>query len=86
LLTRELIESENRTDLPGQPYEYRTTPAFLQHFGIRSLEELPPLPGPEGSNLAEVLSETVEEIGRIEPGLELAGASAVSTNVELSNP
>jgi segregation and condensation protein B len=88
LLTRELIESENRTDLPGQPYEYRTTPAFLQHFGIRSLDELPPLSGPEGSNLAGILSETVEETGRTEPGFELAGAgvSAVSADVELSNP
>ena len=88
LLTRELIESENRANLPGQPYEYRTTPAFLQHFGIRSLDELPPLPGPEGSNLAEILSEAVGEIGRTEPEFELSGTAvgAVSADVELANP
>jgi segregation and condensation protein B len=88
LLTRELIGSESRTDLPGQPFEYRTTPGFLQHFGIRSLDELPPLPGQDGMNLAEMLSDAVEESRQAVPGLEIVGASLVTASVdaELANP
>ena len=88
LLTRALIENEQRSDVPGQPFEYWTSPAFLQHFGIRSLDELPPLPAQEGSNLAEVLSETVDESDRPNPTLEIIGASlsSVSAGGELPDP
>ena len=88
LLTRALIENEQRSDVPGQPFEYWTSPAFLQHFGIRSLDELPPLPAQEGSNLAEVLSETVAESDRPNPALEIIGASlsSVSAGGELPDP
>ncbi|MGE3798723.1 MAG: SMC-Scp complex subunit ScpB, partial [Thermomicrobiales bacterium] len=88
LLNRGLVESRQRMDLLGQPFEYRTTPAFLQHFGIRSLEELPALNGPDGVDLGDVLSATVEESGEMEPRLELAGAmiQPASGGSELSNP
>ncbi len=43
LLTKGLIEEVGRTEGPGRPVLYGTTPAFLQHFGLASLKELPPL-------------------------------------------
>jgi segregation and condensation protein B len=43
LLGKGLIEEVGRMDSPGRPILYATTPEFLQHFGMRSLEELPPL-------------------------------------------
>jgi segregation and condensation protein B len=43
LLTHDLIEEAGRTDGPGRPILYATTPDFLQHFGLSKLEELPPL-------------------------------------------
>jgi segregation and condensation protein B len=88
LLTRGLIESRQRHDLPGQPFEYETTPAFLQHFGIRSLDDLPPLAGPEGSNLAERLTESVAEARRHDPALELVGSTVrrASPDSEITNP
>jgi segregation and condensation protein B len=88
LLTRGLIECETRPDLPGQPFQYWTTPAFLQHFGICSLDELPPLPGSDTTGLSEMLREIVEESDRVEPALEIVGASieSTSTTIELSNP
>jgi segregation and condensation protein B len=43
LLTHDLIEEAGRTDGPGRPILYATTPDFLQHFGLGKLEELPPL-------------------------------------------
>lgn len=38
-----LVEEVGRTDAPGRPILYATTPDFLQYFGLRSMEELPPL-------------------------------------------
>jgi segregation and condensation protein B len=43
LLSQGLIEEVGRMDAPGRPILYATTPEFLQHFGLSSLAELPPL-------------------------------------------
>jgi segregation and condensation protein B len=48
LLRLGLIEETGRTEGPGRPILYATTPDFLRHFGIPSLEALPPL-APEES-------------------------------------
>jgi segregation and condensation protein B len=37
---RGLIEETGQRDTPGHPLLYGTTMAFLQHFGLESLEEL----------------------------------------------
>ena len=47
LLSKGLIQEIGRAEAPGRPILYSTTPDFLQHFGINSLEELPPLDQPE---------------------------------------
>ncbi len=41
LLEKKLIEVAGRKDAPGKPLLYRTTPVFLRHFGLNSLDELP---------------------------------------------
>lgn len=43
LLNRQLIEECGRLNVPGRPILYRTTPDFLRTFGLRSLDELPPI-------------------------------------------
>lgn len=43
LLAKGLIEESGRTEGPGRPVLYVTTPEFLQHFGLASLADLPPL-------------------------------------------
>jgi segregation and condensation protein B len=43
LLSKGLIQESGRTDGPGRPILYSTTPEFLQHFGLSSIIELPPL-------------------------------------------
>lgn len=43
LLSQGLIEEVGRMETPGRPILYGTTPDFLQHFGLSSLNELPPL-------------------------------------------
>ena len=47
LLSKGLIIESGRTDGPGRPILYSTTPEFLQHFGLNSILELPPLAKPE---------------------------------------
>ncbi len=46
LLERGLIEETGRKEGPGRPILYGTTRRFLEHFGLRDLAELPPLPEP----------------------------------------
>jgi segregation and condensation protein B len=40
---RGLIRTRGRVDAPGRPILYGTTTEFLQHFGLKSLEDLPKL-------------------------------------------
>jgi segregation and condensation protein B len=44
LLARDLIEEHGPRATIGRPMQYRTSLAFLEYFGLRSLQELPPLP------------------------------------------
>ena len=43
LLSKGLIQEIGRADRPGRPILYSTTSDFLQHFGLNSLGDLPPL-------------------------------------------
>jgi segregation and condensation protein B len=47
LLNKGLLQEVGRAEGPGRPILYATTPEFLQHFGLNSLKELPPLPEAE---------------------------------------
>lgn len=57
LLHKGLILESGRADGPGRPILYSTTPEFLQHFGLNSILEMPPLakPDEEGDNHNEML-------------------------------
>jgi segregation and condensation protein B len=57
LLQKGLILESGRTDGPGRPILYSTTPEFLQHFGLNSILEMPPLakPGEEEETHDEML-------------------------------
>ncbi|RJO64143.1 MAG: SMC-Scp complex subunit ScpB [Candidatus Omnitrophota bacterium] len=55
LLERSLIRITGRRKAPGNPYCFGTTREFLEHFGLKSLEDLPKLDTldvtlPEGKN------------------------------------
>ncbi len=53
LINKGLIQENGRKDTIGRPILYGTTDAFLSHFGIRGLEDLPPLPEIEGEEIKE---------------------------------
>jgi len=42
LLSKGLIQEAGRTDGPGRPILFETTAEFLQHFGLSTIDELPP--------------------------------------------
>ena len=50
LLGKGLVQEMGRTEGPGRPILYGTAPDFLQHFGLNSLMDLPPLNLPEVEN------------------------------------
>jgi segregation and condensation protein B len=41
LMERGLVKIAGRAELPGRPLLYETTQFFLEHFGLRDLDELP---------------------------------------------
>ena len=41
LLDRALVKIAGRAELPGRPLLYETTEYFLQHFGLKTTDELP---------------------------------------------
>lgn len=75
LLDRGLLKIEGRADLPGRPLLFSTTDMFLDHFGIRHLDDLPnaaelrrvKLPTPE-----ETAPEAKENTGEDKPAEETA--------------
>lgn len=44
LVQKGLVEEAGRLEMPGRPISYRTTSGFLRNFGIKSIDELPPIP------------------------------------------
>jgi segregation and condensation protein B len=56
LLSKGLIQEVGRADAPGRPILFCSTPEFLQHFGLTSLEELPPLHDPTEGDLGAALN------------------------------
>ena len=43
LVDRRFLIEAGKRDTPGRPTLYKTTPEFLEVFGLRSLDELPPV-------------------------------------------
>ena len=58
---REWIRVVGHRDVPGKPALFGTTNAFLDYFGLKRLDELPPL-------------SELKDIGELEPQLPLDGA------------
>lgn len=56
LLDRGFVAEAGRKDVVGRPMQYKTTPLFLESFGLRSLDDLPALELEPGQPLAFELS------------------------------
>ncbi len=76
LLERRLVRISGRKAVVGKPFLYSTTKEFLLHFGLDSLEDLPPLEEFEEALAAEGGGESIpdreEEILRLSAEIEEA--------------
>ncbi|MGJ8677376.1 MAG: SMC-Scp complex subunit ScpB [Akkermansiaceae bacterium] len=84
LLDRELIKIGGRADLPGRPLLYETTDLFFEHFGVKSIDDLPNANELRTVKLPEAgLSQQAEENPQgIEQQLALTAAGLPSTHAE----
>lgn len=66
LLQRNLIEVVGRAESAGNPILYGTTPEFLMHFGLSSLDDLPPLGDVNGQDaeihIADLMAQAEEPV------------------------
>lgn len=86
LLDRELVRIGGRAELPGRPLLYETTDLFYEHFGIRSIDDLP-----NAGELRKVkLPQPAEESGAPAPeeqlALKAAGTDAAPAKSEETLP
>lgn len=78
LLDRDLVRIGGRADLPGRPMLYETTDLFYEHFGIRSIDDLPnaaelrkvKLPEPALEAVPEGEQMNLTEVTSDEPAVE----------------
>lgn len=61
LLDQELIHIQGRADLPGRPLLYETTELFFEHFGVKSVQDLPNSQELRNVPLPEAPEETEKE-------------------------
>lgn len=76
LLDRSLIAEAGRKEVVGRPMLYRTTPEFLQSFGLRSLDDLPEMLLPSGEPLhLDTLTSAITSSGDQQPQVAQSGIS-----------
>ena len=67
LVERGLVEQTGRAEVVGRPALYSTTPAFLEYFGLRALEDLP-----AADELRKIVVTKPEALLTADPGLATA--------------
>jgi hypothetical protein len=71
LMDRNVVRIAGRADLPGRPLLYETTELFLEHFGVRSVDDLPNAAELRAVKLPEPAEEKpAEDSGQAELPLE----------------
>lgn len=80
LLDKKLIKIAGRSDLPGRPMVYETTSEFMEVFGIKNLESLPPLREIEAMVPG---SQTGEDDPRVKEMRKLVGQMNADDSVSL---
>ena len=73
LVERGLVEQTGRAEVVGRPALYSTTPAFLEYFGLRALEDLP-----AADELRKIVVTKPEALLTADPGLATAPAEPLA--------
>ena len=74
LMERGLVKISGRAEIPGRPLLYETTEFFLDHFGLRNLDELP--------NVEELRTRHLPVAPRPQPAAEPATQPELPTPTE----
>jgi segregation and condensation protein B len=77
LLERDLVEQVGRAEVVGRPMTYGTTSAFLEYFGLRSLEDLP-----AADELRRIVVQKPESLMTADPGLATVPPEQLSLSGE----
>ena len=72
LLNKGIIEIVGRKEVPGRPFLYGTTKAFLEYFGLKSLEDLPKLESLSQLSQIETVLRADDGGGQIQETVETA--------------
>ncbi len=70
LLEMQVVKIVGRSELPGRPMLYGTTPLFLEHFGLKEIRQLP----------------GIEELARIESARQKQAAEAAVAAAQAESP
>jgi segregation and condensation protein B len=81
LMERGLVKIAGRAEVPGRPLLYETTQFFLEHFGLRNLDELP---NSEELRKRYLPSATTRPSAALEPVAETGEPAAESTAPSLN--
>ena len=90
ILDRGLIRIAGRSDIPGRPLLYETTQHFMEHFGLKTLDDLPnaselrkiPLPKAEVPEPAKASDSSAAEAASAEvPAADPAPSESASTEI-----
>ena len=81
LMDRSLIKIVGRAELPGRPLLYGTTDAFLEHFGVKTVDDLP-----NADELRRVELPTADEGAETEAEKQLALSGVAPGVPRLEDP
>ncbi len=77
LVERGLVAQVGRAEVVGRPMNYGTTALFLEHFGLRSLEDLP-----AADELRRVVVQKPEALVTVDPGLATVPPEQLARSTE----
>ena len=77
LVERGLVAQVGRAEVVGRPMNYGTTALFLEHFGLRSLEDLP-----AADELRRVVVQKPEALVTVDPGLATVPPEQLARSAE----
>jgi segregation and condensation protein B len=81
LLERGLVEQVGRAEVVGRPMTYGTTSAFLEYFGLRSLDDLP-----AADELRRIVVQKPEALVTADPGLATVPPEQLTLSDEEQKP
>lgn len=85
LMDRNMIAEAGRKDVVGRPMLYKTTPEFLESFGLRSIDDLPPMELEQGQPLElDLLTANIQ--ANIQQQAPEAEAEAQTETTEAATP